>query len=96
MLREDSVADAVGSGRSLLRRAATPGQGPFQLDLQGEAEKRSHQDDQPEREGAVEGAVDGDRQHDVSDDQDLKAQQNRPAARMVERADERRPWEWRS
>jgi hypothetical protein len=44
-----------------------------------EAEERSDQDDQPEGDGAVEGLVDGDRQHDVGDDQDLKAQQDRPA-----------------
>jgi hypothetical protein len=29
--------------------------------------------------GAVEGLVDGDRQHDVGDDQDLQPQQDRPA-----------------
>jgi hypothetical protein len=43
-----SVADADGWVRRRLGRAAPPGQGPLQLDLQGEAEERSDQDDQSE------------------------------------------------
>src|SRR5215207_1326290 len=73
-----SVAHAGCCVPPLSRRATAPGQGALQLDLQGEAEERSDQDDQPEREGAVDRGIDSDRLHDVSDDQDLQAQENRP------------------
>src|SRR5215213_11960170 len=66
-------------GRPTRRRSAVPGQGPLQFNLQRETEERTDQDDQAERERALDGLLDRDRQHDVRDDQYLQAQEDRPA-----------------
>jgi hypothetical protein len=55
-----------------------PWQSPLELDLEGEAEERPNQYDQSERQGTLHRRVDRDREHEVGDDQDLQAEQDRP------------------
>ena len=67
------------SVRGVSHRFGTPRDATVELDLEREAEERSHQHDQRKRQCALERGVDRDRLDDVGDDQDFQSEQDRSA-----------------
>ena len=57
----------------------SPGDHPFQLDVDREAEERSDQDDDAQDQGLLDRGLDRDRLHDVRDDEDFDAEEDGPA-----------------
>ena len=61
------------------RGPSSPRHDAVHLDVEREAQERPDEDDEPERRGAFERLIDRDGQDDVGHDQDLEAEQDRPA-----------------
>ena len=68
-----------GPRAALLGSPAVPRPEAVDLDLEREAEQYPDHHDEPEHPDALEGAIHDDRQDDVGDDEDLDAEQDRPA-----------------